>query len=305
VSVWEFFWPMMTGASLVFAVPDGHKDVEYLEGLIKQAKVTTLHFVPSMLRSFLENAKDGCSSVKQIFCSGEALDKKSVDDYKTKFPNAVLHNLYGPTEAAIDVTAYDCSQLNYPFVPIGRPIANTQIYILDAHNHPQPIGVAGELHIAGDGLARGYLNRPELTQEKFVANPFEPGKRMYKTGDLARWLDDGNIQYLGRIDTQVKIRGFRIELGEIEACLNQHPGIEDSAVIAQGQEGNKQLIAFYRAKETQAEQIVQLSNEELRAHLLRTLPDYMAPAAFLSLAAIPLIPMARWTAVRWHRWTQR
>jgi acyl-CoA synthetase (AMP-forming)/AMP-acid ligase II len=159
-------------------------------------------------------------------------------DYKTKFPNAVLHNLYGPTEAAIDVTAYDCSQLDYPFVPIGAPIANTQIYILDQHNNVQAIGVPGELHIAGDGLARGYLNRPELTQEKFVANPFMPGSRMYKTGDLARWLDDGNIQYLGRIDTQVKIRGFRIELGEIEACLNQHPGIEDSVVIAQGEEGD-------------------------------------------------------------------
>ncbi len=288
VSVWEFFWPMMTGASIVFAVPDGHKDVDYLENLINQARVTTLHFVPSMLRSFLENAKDGCNSVRQIFCSGEALDKKSVDDYRTRFPHAVLHNLYGPTEAAIDVTAYDCAQLNEPFVPIGRPIDNTQIYILDAHNRPQPIGVPGELHIAGDGLARGYLNRPELTQEKFVANPFTSGTRMYKTGDLARWLEDGNIQYLGRIDTQVKIRGFRIELGEIEACLNQHPEIQDSAVIAKEQEGSKQLIAFYRAKETTAEELVQLPNEELRAHLLRTLPEYMAPVAFVSLAAIPL-----------------
>jgi amino acid adenylation domain-containing protein len=197
VSVWEFFWPMMAGASVVFAVPDGHKDVHYLEHLINKTKVTTLHFVPSMLHTFLDNAGVGCSSVKQIFCSGEALDRKSVDRYKTTFPNATLHNLYGPTEAAIDVTAYDCSQLNHPFVPIGRPIDNTQIYILDPYNHPQPIGIPGELHIAGDGLARGYLNRSELTQEKFVANPFEPGTRMYKTGDLARWLDDGNIQHLG------------------------------------------------------------------------------------------------------------
>jgi amino acid adenylation domain-containing protein/FkbM family methyltransferase len=288
VSVWEFFWPMMVGASIVFAAPGGHKDVRYLENLIRQANVTTLHYVPSMLHTFLDNAQAACECVKQIFCSGEALGKKSVDEYQTRFPNAVLHNLYGPTEAAIDVTAYDCSRLNRHFVPIGAPIANTQIYILDRYNGVQPVGVPGELHIAGDGLARGYLNRPELTQEKFVANPFIPGTRMYKTGDLARWLEDGNIQYLGRIDTQVKIRGFRIELGEIEAQLNQHPGIADSAVIAQGQEGNKQIVAFYRAKETQADRVVQLPKKELRTHLLRRLPDYMVPAAWVSLAAIPL-----------------
>ncbi len=288
VSVWELFWPMMTGASVVFAEPEGHKDVHYLENLINETNVTTLHFVPSMLHTFLDNARTRCNSVRQIFCSGEALDRKSVDRYKTRFPNAAMHNLYGPTEAAIDVTAYDCSQLSYPFVPIGAPIDNIQIYILDEHQHPQPIGVPGELHIAGDGLAREYLDRPELTAEKFVASPFTPGARMYKTGDLARWLDDGNIQYLGRIDTQVKIRGFRIETGEIEAQLNQHPRIKDSAVIAQGEAADKQLIAFYRATKTQADDVVQLPYEELRAHLLRTLPEHMVPAAFVSLAAIPL-----------------
>jgi amino acid adenylation domain-containing protein/thioester reductase-like protein len=290
VSVWEFFWPMMAGAAVVFAAPGGHKDVDYLENLINKVKVTTLHFVPSMLRTFLENAAVGCGGVRQIFCSGEALDKKCVDDYKTKFPNAVLHNLYGPTEAAIDVTAYDCSRLSYPFVPIGAPIDNIQIHILDQHNRLQPIGMPGELHIAGDGLARGYLNRAKLTQEKFVANPFQPGTRMYKTGDLARWLDDGNIQYLGRIDTQVKIRGFRIETGEIEAQLNQHLEIQDSAVVTQGQGADIQLIAFYCAKGTEGDRLVQLSHEELRGHMLQALPEYMMPAAFVSLAAIPLNP---------------
>ena len=271
VSVWEFFWPMMVGASLVFAVPDGHKDVEYLESLINQAKVTTLHFVPSMLHVFLENAKSSCGSVRQIFCSGEALDKKSVDLYKEKFPHAVLHNLYGPTEAAIDVTAYDCSQLSYPFVPIGAPIDNTQIYIVDRYNHPQPIGVPGELHIAGDGLARGYLNRPELTQEKFVANPFQTGTRMYKTGDLARWLDDGNIQYLGRMDTQVKIRGFRIELGEIEVRLAEHEGVREAAVLLrEDTPGDKRLVAYVVPDAACANPVLQVLRMEQKGELPRT-----------------------------------
>jgi amino acid adenylation domain-containing protein/thioester reductase-like protein len=288
VSVWEFFWPLMAGASLVFAAPEGHKDVPYLGELINQASITTLHFVPSMLRAFLDSTKVDCDSVRQIFCSGEALDKKSVERYSAAFPNAALHNLYGPTEAAIDVTAFDCGELKYSFVPIGAPIDNTQIHILDQDNHLQPIGVPGELHIAGDGLARGYLNRPELTEQKFVANPFVSGARMYKTGDRARWMDDGNIQYLGRIDTQVKIRGIRIETGEIESRLNEHSQILDSAVIAQGQEDNRKLIAFYQAMESRPDHLVQISQEDLRAHLLRTLPDYMMPAAFVSLQSIPL-----------------
>jgi amino acid adenylation domain-containing protein len=193
VSVWEFFWPMMTGSTVVFAQPDGHKDVQYLERLIDERGVTTLHFVPSMLRAYLEGARGTCETVKRIFASGEALDKQSADGYRAKFPNAVLHNLYGPTEAAIDVTYFPCDRVEDPFVPIGKPIDNIQLYILGAQNQLQPVGVPGELHIAGDGLARGYLNRPELTAEKFVSNPFTPGTRMYRTGDLARWMDDGKI----------------------------------------------------------------------------------------------------------------
>ncbi|MBV9495483.1 MAG: amino acid adenylation domain-containing protein, partial [Acidobacteria bacterium] len=288
VSVWEFFWPMMTGASVVFAEPGGHKDVAYLSGLIESAQVTTMHFVPSMLRAYLEHADIACGSVRLIFASGEALDRGSCERYRTKFPHAALHNLYGPTEAAIDVSYYDCTALTESFVPIGKPIDNIQLYILDRNNHPQPIGVAGELHIAGVGLARGYLNRPELTQEKFVANPFTPGARMYRTGDLACWMPDGNIQYLGRIDTQVKIRGFRVEIGEIEAQLNEFAGIQDSAVIAKGEGADKHLVAFYRAHDTSADHLVQLSGDALRAHLLRALPDYMVPTAFVSVNSIPL-----------------
>ena len=228
VSVWELLWPLMAGASVVCAAPDRHKDVLYLENLINKMKVTTLHFVPSMLQVFLENTKLGCSSVKRIFCSGEPLDRKSVGDYKTKFPHASLYSLYGPTEAAVGVTAFDCSQLHFPIVPIGTPIDNTQIYILDQHNHLQPIGVVGELHIAGDGLARGYLNRPELTREKFVANPFVPGTRMYKTGDQARWLDDGYIQLCSHEQTdastiEAEVTGAQVleDVGWQEALLEE------------------------------------------------------------------------------------
>ncbi|MFC6632382.1 non-ribosomal peptide synthetase [Microbulbifer taiwanensis] len=288
VSVWEFLWPMMSGTSVVFAKPGGHKDAQYLENLINQENITTLHFVPSMFHVYLSHAETNCSSVRRIFCSGESLDSQAVYDCRKKFPQALLYNLYGPTEAAIDVTAYNCALLESSVVPIGTPISNIQIYILDHYNNPTSLGVPGELHIAGDGLARGYLNRPELTAEKFIPNPFNPGSRMYKSGDLARWLDDGNIEYLGRIDAQVKIRGFRIELGEIEAQLNRFPAIKDSVVIAQGQEGNKQLIAYYVARDTDEGQVVDLAHEDLRAHLQQTLPDFMLPAAFVSLSAIPL-----------------
>lgn len=290
VSVWEFVWPLMAGASVVFAKPAGHKDVLYLEDLIKQSKVTTLHFVPSMLHTYLDHAQSHCKSVKQMFCSGEALDRKLAIEYKIRFPEACLHNLYGPTEAAIDVTFFNCSQLKTQFVPIGAPISNIQIYILDKYHNPQPMGVPGELYIAGTGLARGYHNRPELTKEKFVPNPFNPGTRMYKSGDLACWLEDGNIEYLGRIDTQVKIRGFRIETGEIETRLTQHPEVNNSCVVVQGQNAQKQLIAFYHAKDTKEGAIVKLPVESLRSYLLQTLPDYMLPAAFVSLEAFPMTP---------------
>jgi amino acid adenylation domain-containing protein len=248
VSVWEFFWPLLNGARLVVAKPGGHKDSTYLVNLILEQQITTLHFVPSMLQAFIEeqNLKN-CSSLKRVICSGEALPLELQERFFTRL-ECELHNLYGPTEAAIDVTSWQCQpHSNLRTVPIGRAIANTQIYILDSHLQPVPIGVPGELHISGVGLARGYLNRPDLTNEKFIPNPFEKSgeSRLYKTGDLARYLPDGNIEYLERIDNQVKIRGFRIELGEIEAVLSQHPLIQESVVVARADNtGDKRLVAY-------------------------------------------------------------
>jgi len=280
LSIYEIFGTLANGGKIVL-VPNALG----LINLRDKKSVTLINTVPSAMEELVRLGAIP-DSVQTINLAGEPLAPTLVDKIYESSAVRKVYDLYGPSEDTTYST-YNLRNKNAPAV-IGRPIANTQIYILDQRSHLQSIGVPGELHIAGDGLARGYLNRPELTQEKFVANPFQPGTRMYKTGDLARWLEDGNIQYLGRMDTQVKIRGFRIELGEIETRLNQHPQVQESAVIVHGREGDKQLVAFYRAKETQADQIVQLSKEELKAHLLRTLPEYMAPAALVSVAAIPL-----------------
>jgi len=248
VSVWEFFWPLMTGACLVVAVPEGHKDPNYLIDVIQRQQITTIHFVPSMLRMFLEaEGVEQCTSLRRVICSGEALPVDVQNRFFERL-NAELHNLYGPTEASVDVTYWQCLRGDSRnTVPIGKPIWNTQIYILDKHLRPVPIGIPGELHIGGVGLARGYLNRPQLTAEKFIPDPFsgEPGARLYKTGDLARFLPDGNVEYLGRMDYQVKIRGFRIELGEIESVLEQHPAVGQAVVMArEDQPGDKRLAAY-------------------------------------------------------------
>jgi amino acid adenylation domain-containing protein/FkbM family methyltransferase len=248
VSVWEFFWPLITGARLVVARPGGHQDSTYLATLISEQKITTLHFVPSMLQAFLDNPKvAGCHSLQRVVCSGEALSA----DLQQRFFSLLdceLHNLYGPTEAAVDVMFWACEKKsNRSFVPIGRAIANMQIHIVDQYMQPVPIGVPGELHIAGVGLARGYFNRPDLTAEKFVSDPFssEPGARMYRTGDLARYCVGGEIEFLGRMDHQVKIRGFRIELGEIETVLVSHDAVREAIVVAQeSQTGDKRLVAY-------------------------------------------------------------
>jgi len=287
VSVWELFWPLMTGATLVMAQPGGHRDPSYLAQLMVREKITTTHFVPSMLCAFLETAAlPKHSSLRQVFCSGEALSA----DLQNRFfalCDAALHNLYGPTEAAVDVTYWACRRGDTrPFVPIGHAIANIQIYILDAQLQPVPLGVAGELHIGGIGVARGYLNRPELTAARFIADSFrsEPDARLYKTGDLARYLPDGEIEYLGRLDYQVKIRGFRIELGEIEAAIRQFPGIAQTVVVArEDTPGDRRLVAYVVL--TRADS---LNAEELRESLRKSLPEHMIPAAFVALAELPL-----------------
>ncbi|HEX8617331.1 MAG TPA: amino acid adenylation domain-containing protein, partial [Thermoanaerobaculia bacterium] len=282
LSVYEIFVTLANGGAIIL-VPNalGLVNLPSAEG------VTLINTVPSAMEELVRLGAIP-DSVQTVNLAGEPLSPALVDRIYTSTPVGKVYDLYGPSEDTTYST-YVLRTLNGPQT-IGRPVANTEVYILDRHNQLQPAGVPGELHIAGDGLARGYLHRPELTREKFVANPFRPGTRMYKTGDLARWNDDGTLQYLGRIDTQVKVRGYRIEMGEIEARLAEHSAIQDCAVIAQGQGANKQLIAFYRAKETTADNRVEVPSDELRAHLLRSLPDYMVPSAFVGLTAIPLNP---------------
>jgi amino acid adenylation domain-containing protein len=246
VSVWEFFWPLITGARLVVADPGGHRDPHYLVDLIRRAGITTIHFVPSMLQAFLAAPVEDCASLSRIICSGEALPV-DVQNKTLARLSAGLFNLYGPTEAAVDVTWWECrADANGHSVPIGRPVANTQIHILDARGRITPIGVPGELHIGGVQVARGYLNRPDLTAERFVPDPFssDPGARLYKTGDLAYWREDGAIEFLGRMDHQVKIRGFRIELGEIEARIREHPTVDDCVVTTWSVDGDQRLLAY-------------------------------------------------------------
>ncbi|TCP59138.1 amino acid adenylation domain-containing protein [Tumebacillus sp. BK434] len=287
VSVWEFFWPLITGARLVMAIPEGHKDPEYLTRMITEEKITTIHFVPSMLYMFLESDQvEACTSLRTVICSGEALTFELQERFFERL-DAELHNLYGPTEAAIDVTHWACQrESEHRVVPIGRPVANTQLYILDPHLKAVPIGVAGELYIGGVQVGIGYHGRPDLTEHSFLPDPFrnEPGARLYKTGDLARYLNDGTIEYLGRVDFQVKIRGFRVELGEIEALLDRHPQIGQSVVTAFEEDGHKRLIA-YVVVEKEA-----VSEDDLRNYLKQQLPEYMVPSAWVMMQSLPLSP---------------
>jgi amino acid adenylation domain-containing protein len=292
VSVWEFFWPLLTGARLVMAEPGGHRNPTYLRRIIEQEQITVMHFVPPMLQVFLEEPDlERCTSLGKVFCSGEALGFESQQRFFERL-GAALYNLYGPTEAAVDVTHWTCKQNNSrKVVPIGRPIANTQIYLLDRNYEPVPIGVAGELYIGGVNVARGYHAKPDMTAEKFVCNPFsqEPGARLYKTGDLARYLPDGNIEFLGRMDQQVKLRGFRIELGEIEAALNQHASVQEAVVGMQECAPGEQWIVAY----VQLLKAAKTNISDLRAYLKERLPEYMVPASFIEVTEFALTPTGK------------
>ncbi|QKW25145.1 amino acid adenylation domain-containing protein [Streptomyces seoulensis] len=280
VSVWEFFWPLITGATLVLARPGGHRDPAYLAGLIGAEAITTVHFVPSMLRAFLAEPLPALPSLRRMVCSGEALPADLVTAVHERI-GCELHNLYGPTEAAVDVTATRCEP-DRP-VTIGRPIANTRAYVLDAALRPVPTGVPGELLLGGVQLARGYLNRPALTADRFVPDPYatEPGGRLYRTGDLARHRADGSIEYLGRLDHQVKIRGQRVELGEIEAVLTEAPGITAAAVAVH----DEQLVGYLVPPSADV--------EAAREHLRGRLPEHMRPVHWTLLETLPLTPSGK------------
>ncbi|WP_264523070.1 non-ribosomal peptide synthetase [Flavobacterium sp. N502536] len=284
VSVWEFFLPLLSGCKLVIPKPEGHKDSDYLRELIATHQVTMIHFVPSMLSAFLLDIDvTKCSSLKNVVCSGEALKISQAEEFQKALPNVTLSNLYGPTEASIDVTSciipFNATDLKR--ITIGKPVANTQIYILDSEMNIQPKGVTGELYIGGVQVARGYINLPELNAFRFVNNPFGEGK-LYRTGDNAKWLQDGTIEYLGREDSQVKVRGYRIELGELDTVINSCPAIRQGVVIAREDAyGVNELIAYIVLTAAK-------TKEDVIAYLKEHIPGYMIPGIMVELEAIPL-----------------
>ena len=288
VSVWELIWWSLQGASVVMLEPGGEKQPEKIISAVAFSQVTVMHFVPSMLGVFLEyltHSKDDLnrlSSLRQVYTSGEALQVEHVRRFKELLPEVKLMNLYGPTEASIDVSYYSCDQSNENNIPIGRPIDNILLYVLEsATQRLVPYGSVGEICIGGVGLARGYLNRLDLTREKFIDNPYRKGEKLYRTGDLGRWREDGNLEYVGRMDDQVKIRGYSIELGEIEHVLSGYPASGQAIVIARFLNAmpDKELIAYTTGE---------ASAEDLRAYLKERLPHYMVPTYYVKLDKIPL-----------------
>ncbi|MEM9173791.1 MAG: amino acid adenylation domain-containing protein [Myxococcota bacterium] len=297
VSVWELTWPFLVGATLALAEPGRHGDVAYLERAIPEAGVTTMHFVPSMLRAFLEGvARTEDSPLRRVICSGEALTPTHVRTFAERFPGVGLFNLYGPTEAAIDVTAFDCADAQEaPAIPIGRPIDRTTLYVLDTEGNPVAPGTPGELHISGAGLARGYLDDPRRTAEAFVPNPFaradDPATspEMYRTGDLARFQPDGELEYLGRIDQQMKVNGIRIEPGEIESALRQTGDVAEALVLSRADDAGVARLTAYLVRANGATDGPDDEVDRLRAALLDRLPPAMVPSRFVFLPTLPLL----------------
>ncbi|MEK5211661.1 plipastatin non-ribosomal peptide synthetase PpsC [Bacillus sp. FSL R5-0603] len=289
-SVWQLFWWALSGASAYLLPPGWEKDSALIVKAIHQENVTTAHFIPAMLNSFLDQAEierlSDRTSLKRVFAGGEPLAPRTAARFASVLPQASLIHGYGPTEATVDAAFYvldperDRDRLR---IPIGKPVPGARLYVLDPHLAVQPSGVAGELYIAGAGVARGYLNRPALTEERFLEDPFYPGERMYKTGDVARWLPDGNVEFLGRTDDQVKIRGYRIEPGEIEAALRSIEGVREAAVTVRTDSGEPELCAYIEG----------LQRNEVRAQLERLLPGYMVPAYMIEMEQWPVTPSGK------------
>jgi acyl-coenzyme A synthetase/AMP-(fatty) acid ligase len=288
VSIWELFWPLLSGARLAFTKPGGHTDPTYIAEFIEREGVTVLHFVPSMLDAFCaivgeENA-GRFSRVRIGGSSGEALSSNLVKKFHARFSSAVFYDLYGPTEASIEIIWYRCPRdpdVLMATKSIGYPVVNCAAYILDPSLQPIPVGAYGELCLGGVQLARGYLNRPRLTNEVFT---MAPGiGRIYRTGDLCRHRQDGRVEYVGRLDFQVKIRGFRVELGEIESVLRQHPAVREACVmVREDKPGDKRVVAYIISHTDDPEPA------ELTQHVGAKVPAYMVPSAYVALKEFPL-----------------
>lgn len=298
VSVWEFWWPFIAGAQLVMAEPEAHRDPQAMQQFFARYGVTTTHFVPSMLAAFVASldadSVAACRTLRRVFCSGEALPTELCREWE-RLTGALLHNLYGPTEAAVDVSWYpacgsELAAVTGSSVPIGWPVWNTGLRILDAAMRPVPPGVAGDLYLTGIQLAQGYLGRPDLTASRFIADPFAPGERMYRTGDVARWLTNGAVEYLGRSDDQLKIRGQRIELGEIDRVMSALPdvgqAVSHACVFNQAAAtgGDARQLVGYLVSDSG----LPLDTAALKARLAEQLPPHMVPVVLMQLAELPL-----------------
>ncbi|MCX2735465.1 MULTISPECIES: non-ribosomal peptide synthetase [unclassified Bacillus (in: firmicutes)] len=293
-SIWQLFWWTMSGAS-VYLLPAGwEKDPVRMIEVFSSEKVTTAHFIPAMVNSFLDALETEPEETRtrlgrtltRVFAGGEALSPLTAARFADLLPETVLIHGYGPTEATVDAAFYVCDRKRdsgRTRLPIGKPVPGARLYVLDSGGTIQPAGVAGELYIAGTGVARGYLNRPELTEERFLDDPFYPGERMYQTGDIARWTEDGLVEWLGRSDGQVKVRGYRIEPGEIEAAIRRIDGIREAAVTARTEHGDTALYAYIEGRES----------DDVRAELATRLPAYMMPAQFIEMSEWPVTPSGK------------